>query len=52
MKHATPTVMGPLAQIHAVLIVQTDADQKMEIAMLVWRVCLESNATKRAVLGV
>lgn len=52
MKHATPPIMDPLAQTHAVLTVQTDADQTMEIAMIVWRECLEANATRPVVLGV
>lgn len=51
-KHATPPIMDPHAQTHAVLTVETDAAQPMEIAMIVLRVCLDANATRRVVPGV
>lgn len=52
VKHATPPIMDPHAQTHAVLTVETDAAQTMEIAMIVLRVCLDANATRRVVPGV
>lgn len=52
VKHATPPIMDPHAQTHAVLTVETDAARTMEIAMIVLRVCLDANATRRVVPGV